>query len=97
MCEILAAISREWFSCSRSQLSPCSESSLLMTAIAWGVPELPKEDISAAPIENAEDAGILDLTDELKLRPPKLDEASTNQDWAEDEPHADTLSRHGIK
>jgi hypothetical protein len=52
-------------------------------------------DLTAEPARSAEDEDILDLTAELELRPPKLDEASTNQkqanpDDAWEEPHTGT-------
>jgi hypothetical protein len=50
-------------------------------------------DLTAEPARSAEDEDILDLTAELELRPPKLDEVSTNRkranpDDAWEEPRA---------
>jgi hypothetical protein len=58
-------------------------------------PEPTSKEIIAAPAGSAEDEDILDLTAELELRPPKLDEASTNRkranpDDAWEEPRAGT-------
>ena len=63
---------------------------------ARGLVEINGEQLVIAPAGSAEDEDILDLTAELELRPPKLDEASTNQkqanrDYAWEEPRTGTL------
>jgi len=103
-----------------AELSPCSESRLLIVAANRGLErfgdgslgdlskllgqcvqelqarrlvEITGEQLVIAPPASAEDEDILDLTAELELRPPKLDEASTNRkranpDDAWEEPRA---------